>query len=61
MFECVGVIIRQSSLAGMECSGIPGQWSALPDEAETFQRLGFNYGQGFHYGRPLPITEMIAC
>jgi hypothetical protein len=60
MFECVGVIIRQSSLAGMECSGILGQWSALPDEAETLGP-GFNYGQGFHYDRPLPITEMIAC
>jgi EAL domain-containing protein (putative c-di-GMP-specific phosphodiesterase class I) len=30
------------------------------DEAETCQQLGFNYAQGFHYGRPMPITEMIA-
>jgi len=32
-----------------------------PDEAETCQQLGFNYPQGFHYGRPFPITEMISC
>jgi EAL domain-containing protein (putative c-di-GMP-specific phosphodiesterase class I) len=31
------------------------------DEAETCQQLGFNYAQGFHYGRPVPITEMMAC
>ena len=33
---------------GIECS----------DEAETCQRLGFNFAQGFFYGRPLPITEI---
>jgi len=33
---------------GIECS----------DEAETCQRLGFNYAQGFFYGRPLPINEI---
>jgi EAL domain-containing protein (putative c-di-GMP-specific phosphodiesterase class I) len=29
-----------------------------PEEAETCLRLGFNYAQGFLYGRPLPITEI---
>jgi predicted signal transduction protein with EAL and GGDEF domain len=33
---------------GIECS----------DEAETCQRLGINFAQGFFYGRPLPITEI---
>jgi EAL domain-containing protein (putative c-di-GMP-specific phosphodiesterase class I) len=33
---------------GIECS----------DEAETCQRLGFNFAQGFFYGRPLPINEI---
>jgi EAL domain-containing protein (putative c-di-GMP-specific phosphodiesterase class I) len=33
---------------GIECS----------NEAETCQRLGFNFAQGFFYGRPLPITEI---
>lgn len=33
---------------GIECSG----------EAETCQNLGFNFAQGFFYGRPLPITEI---
>ena len=33
---------------GIECS----------DEAETCRRLGFNFAQGFLYGRPLPITEI---
>ena len=34
---------------GIECS----------DEAKTCQQLGFNFAQGFFYGKPLPITEMI--
>jgi EAL domain-containing protein (putative c-di-GMP-specific phosphodiesterase class I) len=33
---------------GIECS----------DEAETCQRLGFNFAQGFFYGRPLSINEI---
>jgi EAL domain-containing protein (putative c-di-GMP-specific phosphodiesterase class I) len=33
---------------GIECS----------DEAETCQRLGFTFAQGFFYGRPLPINEI---
>jgi EAL domain-containing protein (putative c-di-GMP-specific phosphodiesterase class I) len=33
---------------GIECS----------DEAETCQRLGFNFAQGYFYGRPLPISEI---
>lgn len=33
---------------GIECS----------DEAETCQQLGFNFAQGFFYGRPLPINEI---
>jgi EAL domain-containing protein (putative c-di-GMP-specific phosphodiesterase class I) len=28
------------------------------DEAETCQQLGFNFAQGYFYGRPLPITEI---
>ena len=34
---------------GIECS----------DEAKTCQQLGFNFAQGFLYGKPLPITEII--
>ena len=34
---------------GIECS----------DEAKTCQQLGFNFAQGFFYGKPLPITEII--
>ena len=38
-----------STLAeGIECS----------NEAEACQELGFNYAQGFFYGRPLPIAEV---
>jgi EAL domain-containing protein (putative c-di-GMP-specific phosphodiesterase class I) len=33
---------------GIECS----------NEAETCQQLGFNFAQGFFYGRPLPINEI---
>ena len=33
---------------GIECS----------DEAEICRGLGFNFAQGFFYGRPLPITEI---
>lgn len=33
---------------GIECS----------DEAETCQQLGFDYAQGFFYGRPLPVNEI---
>jgi EAL domain-containing protein (putative c-di-GMP-specific phosphodiesterase class I) len=33
-----------------------------PDEAETCRQLGFNFAQGFFYGRPLPINEInISC
>ena len=33
-----------------------------PAEAETCQQLGFNFAQGFFYGRPLPINEInISC
>ena len=32
---------------GVECS----------DEDKTCQQLGFNFAQGFFYGKPLPITE----
>jgi EAL domain-containing protein (putative c-di-GMP-specific phosphodiesterase class I) len=28
------------------------------NEAETCRRLGFDFAQGFFYGRPLPITEI---
>lgn len=35
---------------GIECS----------DEAKTCQQLGFNFAQGFFYGKPLPITEIIS-
>lgn len=28
------------------------------DEAETCRQLGFNFAQGFFYGRPLPIHEI---
>ena len=31
-----------------------------PEEAETCKRLGFNFAQGFLYGRPMPIKE-IGC
>ncbi len=31
-----------------------------PEEAETCMRLGFDFAQGFLYGRPLPITEVTA-
>ncbi|MDY6903363.1 MAG: EAL domain-containing protein [Thermodesulfobacteriota bacterium] len=30
------------------------------EEAETCQQLGFNFAQGFYYGRPLPIHEILA-
>ena len=33
---------------GIECS----------NEAEKCQQFGFNFAQGFFYGRPLPITEI---
>jgi EAL domain-containing protein (putative c-di-GMP-specific phosphodiesterase class I) len=33
---------------GIECS----------DEAETCQQLGFNFAQGYFYGRPVPISEI---
>ena len=33
---------------GIECS----------DEDETCRQLGFNFAQGFFYGRPLPISEI---
>jgi len=36
---------------GIECS----------EEAETCQRLGFNFAQGFLFGRPLPISEIVAA
>ena len=31
------------------------------DEAKTCQQLGFNFAQGFFYGKPLPITEIISA
>ena len=31
------------------------------DEAKTCQQLGFNFAQGFFYGRPLPIDEIISA
>ena len=30
------------------------------EEAKTCQQLGFNFAQGFFYGKPLPITEIIS-
>jgi EAL domain-containing protein (putative c-di-GMP-specific phosphodiesterase class I) len=33
---------------GIECS----------DEADTCRQLGFNFAQGYYYGRPLPISEI---
>jgi EAL domain-containing protein (putative c-di-GMP-specific phosphodiesterase class I) len=32
-----------------------------PEEAETCQRLGFNFAQGFLFGRPLPIAEIVGA
>lgn len=29
-----------------------------PEEAETCRQLGFDFAQGYYYGKPLPITEM---
>ena len=31
------------------------------DEAKTCQQLGFHFAQGFFYGKPLPITEIISA
>ena len=31
------------------------------DEAKTCQQLGFNFAQGFFYGKPLPIDEIISA
>jgi len=31
------------------------------DEAKKCQQLGFNFAQGFLYGKPLPITEIISA
>lgn len=31
-----------------------------PEEAETCQQLGFDYAQGYLFGRPLPINDILA-
>jgi EAL domain-containing protein (putative c-di-GMP-specific phosphodiesterase class I) len=31
------------------------------DESETCREIGFEYAQGFYYGRPLPIGELTAA
>ncbi|UCF90546.1 MAG: EAL domain-containing protein [Desulfobacterales bacterium] len=36
---------------GIECA----------EESQTCQQLGFEYAQGYLYGRPLPINEVEAC
>lgn len=57
--EMVSTVVKASQqlgiatiAEGIECS----------NEAETCQQLGFDFGQGFFYGRPLPINEInISC
>ena len=58
LHEMVSTFVKASQQLGIAAvaEGIECQ-----NEAETCQQLGFDFAQGFFYGRPLPINEINGC
>jgi EAL domain-containing protein (putative c-di-GMP-specific phosphodiesterase class I) len=52
--ELVDAMVR---LAGSKRVRVVAEGIERAAEAETCRRLGCQYGQGFHFGRPEPLPE----